>query len=380
MPFGKQACLGTIPMRTMTKKSCFYAFILMFISCLAAHGRSTPSGPEWSPCGNVIFRIGRPDGRTSEFRHWIKWEDHVATKDKPVHRFVVGKHRDREWLTMHASTRDLKNAGHSFITEIEFESDCDYDRPLYFIIGSAFYHATEPSLIHIDINDCKAEPVRAPSGGIEPVHFRFNANTDQGFFRPTVIEIPKGAVVKGKNVLRTTLADGSWIFFDYLVLCDKPAPPKQLPPKDLKTAFRGGPMKDTNEILFVVRKPGSDEHWYANFGYYAADHNHFPFPIGTGSKMQILNVDTGAVRTIFEDGEGMMRDPQIDYDGKKVIFSYMPAGKRHYNLYEINIDGGGLRQITRGDWDDIEPTYTASGDIVFCSSRAKRLGPVKKQP
>jgi Tol biopolymer transport system component len=62
----------------------------------------------------------------------------------------------------------------------------------------------------------------------------------------------------------------------------------------------------------------------------------------------------------------------VHYDAQKVLFSYLPAGKRHYNLFEINIDGTGLRQLTFGDWDDIEPTYTASGDIIFCSARSKR--------
>ncbi|MGO8749975.1 MAG: TolB family protein [Thermoguttaceae bacterium] len=42
------------------------------------------------------------------------------------------------------------------------------------------------------------------------------------------------------------------------------------------------------------------------------------------------------------------------------------------NLYEINIDGSGLQQITRGPWDDVEPCYLPDGGIAFCSSRCKR--------
>jgi cytochrome c553 len=41
-------------------------------------------------------------------------------------------------------------------------------------------------------------------------------------------------------------------------------------------------------------------------------------------------------------------------------------------LFEINADGSGLRQLTDGPWDDIEPTYLPDGHIAFVSSRCKR--------
>ena len=58
--------------------------------------------------------------------------------------------------------------------------------------------------------------------------------------------------------------------------------------------------------------------------------------------------------------------------GRTILFSYRPGGDHYYHLYEIGVDGSGLRQITDGPWDDIEPAYLPDGDIVFCSSRAKR--------
>ena len=94
---------------------------------------------------------------------------------------------------------------------------------------------------------------------------------------------------------------------------------------DLLEKFRAGPMKDVEEILFVVRKPSTDGHWYANFGYFAHEPDRFTFPIGAGSWMNIFNIDTGEVRTIFYDLEGTIRDPQIHYDATRIIFSYLPA-------------------------------------------------------
>jgi len=55
-----------------------------------------------------------------------------------------------------------------------------------------------------------------------------------------------------------------------------------------------------------------------------------------------------------------------------VLFSYRPAGTDFFHLYEIEVDGTGLRQITDGPFDDYEPTYLADGDLAFISTRCKR--------
>ncbi|MDO4570789.1 MAG: hypothetical protein Q4D38_10420 [Planctomycetia bacterium] len=145
-----------------------------------------------------------------------------------------------------------------------------------------------------------------------------------------------------------------------------------------------------DEILFCLRKPSLDGHWYGNIGYYALDHCRYTFPKNSGGKLCVYNVKTKECRTIFEDPHGNIRDPQIHYDCEKLIFSYLPAGKNHYSLFEINLDGTNLRRLTgEGEdippqgmenaeiyppagWDDIEPTYLPDDQIIFCSSRAKR--------
>src|SRR4030095_7274680 len=60
-------------------------------------------------------------------------------------------------------------------------------------------------------------------------------------------------------------------------------------------------------------------------------------------------------------------------DGGKILFSYRKGGTLNYLLYEIDIAGSGLRQLTDGPFDDIEPPYMPNGDIVFVSSRCKRF-------
>jgi len=351
-----------------------FAFYVAIIAA-ACSGNSGPLNAQDTPnatngaIDDVVFQIGFPDARSAEFTKWIDWENLRGTKT-PIARFIVGKHRSRDWMPMHISTRDLRNAGLSFTSEIEFSSYKTFDVPLYFVMGIAFAHPTEQSLIKININGFDLEPKRQPLG--PPGRDNFNPDTDTGYCESVIFEIPAGKIVQGKNLFSITLVDGSWLFYDYIALRHKPEPLPQEPPRDLKKQFLADEMRDVREILFVVRKPGTDEHWYANFGYYAADENTFPFEPHAGASLCVLNLESGDVRTIFEDQGGSIRDPQLHYDGNRIIFSYLPAGTRHYNLYEINLDGTGLRQITSGDWDDIEPTYTASGDIIFCSSRSKR--------
>ncbi|HOX56335.1 MAG TPA: hypothetical protein P5205_07385 [Candidatus Paceibacterota bacterium] len=135
--------------------------------------------------------------------------------------------------------------------------------------------------------------------------------------------------------------------------------------------FRAGPMAGVEEILFAARKVNeSDGHWYANFGYYAYDPERKAWREGT--RLYRWNVATGQLTTLLDDPRGGVRDPQVHYNGEKVLFSYRKGGTEHYLLYEINADGTGLRQLTDGPYDDIEPTYLPDGDIIFVSTRCNR--------
>jgi len=124
------------------------------------------------------------------------------------------------------------------------------------------------------------------------------------------------------------------------------------------------------EIIFASRQPGAGGHWYENFGYYAQDKNKKAY--GAKGRLCRLNVRNRKVTVLLDDPGGSIRDPQMHYDGEKILFSYRPDGTDYFHLYEINVDGGGLRQLTFGQYDDIEPTYLPNGKIMFCSSRSNR--------
>jgi len=145
---------------------------------------------------------------------------------------------------------------------------------------------------------------------------------------------------------------------------NRPAPP------GLLQEFLAGPMAGVEEIIFVVRQPGAGGHWYENFGYYIQDSNRKVF--GEMGQLCRLNIRTGALRILIDDEHGSVRDPQVHYDAEKILFSYRKGGCDYYHLYEINVDGSGLKQLTDGPYDDFEATYLSDGGIMFCSSRCKR--------
>lgn len=142
-------------------------------------------------------------------------------------------------------------------------------------------------------------------------------------------------------------------------------PPVRFTEPDLKT--------DVDTIVFAVRQVDTDGHWYANFGNHVLDQKRTYYH--EGGRLCLLHLKTGKVTTLLADEKGGVRDPQVHYDGRKILFAYRKGGQPHYHLHEIGVDGRGLKQLTDGPYDDFEPTYLPSGDIIFCSSRCQRWVP-----
>ena len=123
-------------------------------------------------------------------------------------------------------------------------------------------------------------------------------------------------------------------------------------------------------VVFAVRQPGRDGHWYANFGYFAEDQRQTVY--GNAGKLLRLDLASRTATPLLEDPLGGVRDPVVHYDARKILFSYRKGGTAFYHLYEIDADGRNLRGLTDGPYDDIEPCYLPDDRIVFVSSRARR--------
>lgn len=305
--------------------------------------------------------------------------------------FEVGKSEPHQWPFLHPAQRDRFSGQKAFTFNIRFNVDTARAEtlkatPLYLVIGIFDAHPSEHSDIHVTANDTALPVQKAPPGSGQMV---FRPAT-RGQIQTIYFDIPAGNVKAGENLITIRLENESWILYDYLALRTVREPMDAPPPRDLLKAFttrcepgeKTPPMHGVEEIVFAMRPIAKDEHWYANFAYYAASetsqHN-FDRECRTknflylpGGKLCVKNIKTGDVRYLIDDPEGNVRDPFVHYDAKKILFSYRPGKSENYHLYEINTDGTGLRQLTDGPYDDIEPCYLPNGDIIFISTRCRR--------
>ena len=81
----------------------------------------------------------------------------------------------------------------------------------------------------------------------------------------------------------------------------------------------------------------------------------------------------GVVTPITNFTGAAISDPAVSFDGKKILFSMRPPGGTWRNIWEINADGTGLRQVTSGGGHDFDPLYLPDGRILFTSSRDNEM-------
>ncbi len=76
-------------------------------------------------------------------------------------------------------------------------------------------------------------------------------------------------------------------------------------------------------------------------------------------------------RVVFETEKGFIFNMNPSYDGRKLVFSYKVTNDDPFHIWEINVDGTGLRQLTSGPYHDVSPVYYPDGRIIFSSSRVE---------
>ncbi|RZU02804.1 hypothetical protein [Rivibacter subsaxonicus] len=93
------------------------------------------------------------------------------------------------------------------------------------------------------------------------------------------------------------------------------------------------------------------------------------------------------ITAAFTQGVGDVADPEVSYDGKKIVFAMrcpatntakidtLPACTGHWNIWEYDISrgltGGSFRRLTSSSQDDdVDPVYLPGGQgVVFASNR-----------
>lgn len=141
------------------------------------------------------------------------------------------------------------------------------------------------------------------------------------------------------------------------------------------------PLLDFDDLLFVKRVPGSFTHMSDQY------YGWFSRPGGGIYILEDFKSDAPRLRRL-PDGlpPGSFLRPDLSYDGRRVLFAYcrhVPGLDREpnkldksnvpedafYHLYEMHLDGSGLRRLTHGKYDDFDGRYLPDGRIVFLSTR-----------
>jgi len=121
-------------------------------------------------------------------------------------------------------------------------------------------------------------------------------------------------------------------------------------------------------LVFVVRNQYKQDHHNTATIFQTREVNTSSFE--GGAALKILNIKTGNTTTILSSKTGVIRDPEVSFDGKKIIFSYRKNIEDNYHIYEINADGKNLKQITFApEVSDIDPLYLPNNQIIFSSTR-----------
>jgi hypothetical protein len=153
---------------------------------------------------------------------------------------------------------------------------------------------------------------------------------------------------------------------------------------DLNPLLRGA------ELLFVKRYTYNSKHYYDDFQHISA----------WGGNLCVLSLADGRVRELVPQLAGGVFDRyDLCFDARRIVFGFRRAQPEGYRLYEVGVDGSGLRQVTRapadedrriatygrtsyGDgfyglqgyrfWtDDVHPCYLPDGGICFASTRSE---------
>ena len=155
----------------------------------------------------------------------------------------------------------------------------------------------------------------------------------------------------------------------------------------LRTTLRAmalaNPLLDFDAVLFTKRVPGSYSHMSdQNYGWWSRP----------GGGIYILRGIKGDAPTTecltdstFKEPGSFLR-PALSFDGTKLLFAWckhypqLAAEKdklnkanvpedAFYHVFEMNIDGSGVRQLTHGKYDDFDGRYLPDGRLVFLSTR-----------
>lgn len=132
------------------------------------------------------------------------------------------------------------------------------------------------------------------------------------------------------------------------------------------------PVLQSSPILYVVRGQYAYDHHNTETLFHTGEPNNASYR--PGGPIKVIALATGESRALVDPGPtGCARDPEVHFDGKRIVFSMRRDRSDNYHVFECDAAGGRPRQITSGqDVADIDPFYLPDGRIAFSSTRDRK--------
>ncbi len=135
-----------------------------------------------------------------------------------------------------------------------------------------------------------------------------------------------------------------------------------------RDALLANPLVSEAPILFVVRQQYARDHHNTATIFQTDEINTRKFR-GPGAIKVIDLGKGGEVRTLLET-PGVARDPEVSFDGHRIVFSMRHRVEEDYKIYTMAVDGSDVKQLTSAKGvADIDPLFLPDGGIVFSSTR-----------
>jgi len=133
--------------------------------------------------------------------------------------------------------------------------------------------------------------------------------------------------------------------------------PASSPAPDLPPAIAFVKAKNRSESNLGFR----DSYFFPKTPWYAGGENLYTLTPATRD---------GVVKNLTNLEHGAVQGPEVSFDGRRILFAMRrDFTTEGFHVFEINADGTGLRQLTSGNCNDVDPCYLPDGRIAFSSDR-----------
>jgi hypothetical protein len=129
------------------------------------------------------------------------------------------------------------------------------------------------------------------------------------------------------------------------------------------------PVLLRHKVVYVMRQQYAPDHHNTGTDYTLGEVSAGKVRLGAALRT-VDFAGGGKTATLLELPQGLIRDLEVSYDGARLLFAMRRSGAENFQIFEMNADGSGLRQLTSlADAADMDPAYLPDGRIVFSSTR-----------